>query len=163
MKNSRKINRKFLWIAVACALLTVGLVGCGSSSDVLNADEFQTIMESKGLVVLDETDFAESNNYKEILVAVDDVEEPIYSIEYYYMKNENSAQSVYDYFVDNVTEIYLEGDESSTSILKNGDTFWVTASDYCVVAMKHGKTVLYTTTYSEYTQEIKELIESLDF
>ena len=125
-------KKNFLFIVAMVFILMLSGCGKSSTSEPITTTKFKTIMEEKGLEVTDKTDSAKDHSYQEIYVAVDKEK---YSFEYYFMKNENNTQSVYD----------------------------VTASDYHCKVIKKENTVLYVTAYPEYKEDAEKLVKELGY
>lgn len=142
-------------------LIMIILVGCGKSNEVMTAKEFKNIMEEKGFTVIDQTDSAADHTYQKIYVAVD---EEKYSFEYYFMKDDNSANVVYKYAVDNLQATYDL--ESTAKISENGSEnhfdYKVSASDYYCEVIQNENTVLYVTAYSDREEDAKKIISELN-
>lgn len=150
---------------LVCGTIVAGcLTACGSSTsgEVLTAREFQSKMEDAGFTVVDQTDSAADDSYQEIYVAT---EEEKYSFEYYFMKNDESADTVYQYAVTNLKNTY-DSDSSAEINEKDKGTnakYEVSASDYYCNVLKKDNTVLYITSYVDYEKEAKEIIKNLGY
>ena len=137
---------------LVCGTIVAGcLTACGSSTsgEVLTAREFQSKMEDEGLTVVDQTDSAADDSYQEIYVAT---EEEKYSFEYYFMKNDESADTVYQYAVTNLKNTY-DSDSSAE----------INEKDKGTNVLKKDNTVLYITSYVDYEKEAKEIIKNLGY
>ena len=92
-------------------------------------------------------------------------EEEKYSFEYYFMKNDESADTVYQYAVTNLKNTY-DSDSSAEINEKDKGTnakYEVSASDYYCNVLKKDNTVLYITSYVDYEKEAKEIIKNLGY
>ena len=120
-------------------------------------------MEEQGLTVTDQTDTANGDNsYQEIYVAAD---ESKYSFEYYFMKDVDSAKSVYSYAYDNLDAKYQEEESGEFKLDEVGDVrkYEVSFTDYYCVVWQNQNTVLYVTAYSEHADEAKQILKELGY
>lgn len=160
--------KKKLICFISAIVMVIALAGCSgggssSASDPMTAKQFKNAMEKKGLTVTDQIDSANGDNsYQDIYVAVD---EEKYTFEYYFMKDVNSAKSVYEYATSNLDTNYQE-DSSAVIIANSTDEsgqYEVTASDYYCVVWQNENTVLYLTSYSDYKDEAKDILKDLGY
>ena len=140
------------------------MCGCGNTtnSQTMTAQEFKRNMEDRGLEVVDQTSSASDSTYQYIYVALDKEK---YSFEYYFMKNDESADTVYQYAVTNLKNTY-DSDSSAEINEKDKGTnakYEVSASDYYCNVLKKDNTVLYITSYVDYEKEAKEIIKNLGY
>lgn len=155
-----KIVRRIIGLLTIAALLT----GCGSSTntETMTAKEFKRDMENMGFVVEDQTESAADSTYQKIYVALD---EEKYSFEYYFMKDENSADVVYQYAVSNLNKVY--GEEETATILEEEKNsirdYSVSASDYYCEVIKKENTVLYVTAYHGYEDDAKSILKDIGY
>lgn len=153
-----KHKSKILIILFAVTLLT----GCISfDKDAITDDSFKKTMEEIGLTVIDETESGD-DQYQSIYVATD---EEKYSFEYYFMRNESSAEAVYDYFRDNLEETY-SSDETAVIIEDSKETqaeYSVSASDYYCKVTRIDNSVLYMVSYIDYKDEAKDILDDLGY
>lgn len=163
----RKKIKKTVKLLMCMVLIATTLVGCvkvsfsKKESVPMTATEFKTQMEEKGFTVTDQTDSAADSTYQEIYVAV---EEEKYSFEYYFMKDPNAAEVVYQYAVSNLNNTYKE-DEKALIVEAVEDTtanYNVSADDYYCEVIKKENTVLYVTAYSDYKEDAQKIIAELE-
>lgn len=152
---------------IICILLvSVFLAGCGNpasstNTETMTANEFKKSMENKGFTVVDQTSSAADSTYQKIYVAVD---EKKYSFEYYFMKNDDSADVVYQYAVSGLTNAYADKNATISEDEKdNSKRYYVDASDYYCVVLKKENTVLYVTAYHDYEKEAKNIVKELGY
>lgn len=158
MKN----NRFKCLLGVIVGYICLFATACVSNSSVMTAKEFKTSMENKGLTVKDQTESASDSSYQYIYVAVD---EDKYSFEYYFMKNEDSAENVYSYAVTGLKDTY---EENASAVFEDNSKnlqsdFSVQAEDYYVRVIKNDNTVLYVTAYIDSVEECKTILEDLGY
>lgn len=153
--------RKFIRV-LSVVIIVFLLEGCGKDSETMTAKEFQTVMEKKGFTVVDQTESAVDSTYQKIYVAID---ENKYSFEYYFMRDNNSAITVYDYAVDNLKAVY--GNDDTVEIWENSSeksaVCKVNASDYYCEVVRKDNTVLYVTSYVAFAEDAKAILEELGY
>ncbi len=150
---------------VALAMLmvmTLSMAACGEPKEAITAKEFQHFMEDKGLQFFDRTDTADSDDYQRVCVAVD---EEKYSFEYYFMRNDSTAESLYTFAVEKVKANYKgnSGVVAKEKVLSNTADYSLSASDYYIRVIRVDNTVLYVTAYPDYQDECKGIIKDLGY
>lgn len=146
---------------VLVAVVLMSFTACGKK-EALTANQFKTFMEEKGLEVIDQTASAENDDYQNVYVAVD-LEK--YSFEYYFMRNDLTAKSLYTFAVEKVKENYKEahGVTTTEKSFPSSADYSVTASDYYVRVIRVDNAVLYVTSYLDNKDECKEIIKEMGY
>lgn len=153
----KKISRIIL-IMGAVLLLT----GCMQvDKEAMTAKEFKSSMEDQGFTVIDETESGDGD-YQAIYTATD---EEKYSFEYYFMKSDTAATTVYDYARNNLETQYSE-DDTVVIIETSNDyqaEYSVTASDYYCFVARVDNSVLYVTACAEYKDDTDDILKNLGY
>ena len=76
----------------------------------MTAQEFKRNMEDRGLEVVDQTSSSSDSTYQYIYVALDKEK---YSFEYYFMDSPEASDTVYQYAVSNINNIYEDVDTAT--------------------------------------------------
>ncbi len=160
------MKQKTVQTLVAVGLLItmiLSLTACGGRKEPMTGKEFKRFMgEEKGLEIVDQTESADSDDYQYVLVALD---EDKYSFEYYFMRNDMTAEGLYTYAVENVRSQYENKNGSSFTEVKSGEKgdFAMSSSEYYVRVIRHANAVLYITAYPDAKAECKDIIKEIGY
>lgn len=160
MKKQKLWQKLFALTMLVAVFMT--MTACGSPKEALTAKQFQDFMEEKGLTVSDQTQSAGSDDYQNVLVAVDLDK---YSFEYYFMRSDSTAKSLYTFAVEQVKKQYdgVNGTVNAEKVLPSTADFSLSASDYYVRVIRVDNAVLFVTAYPEFKDECKSLIDELGY
>lgn len=159
------MKHKSVQTLIAVGLLItmiLSLTACGGRKEPMTGKEFKRFMEEKGLEVIDQTESAANDDYQYVFVALDREK---YSFEYYFMRNDTTAENLYAYAVENVHSQYENKNGSAFTEVKHGKKgdFSMSASDYYVRVIRHANAVLYVTAYPDAKAECKEIIKEIGY
>ena len=133
----------------------------GKGKESITASEFYDEMNDEGLMVIDVTDQYASYGIDEAYIAVESNQE--YQIEFYELSSVSKAESMFEsnkeYFMDRagskrVTSSYGFGNYDIYSLTSNGDFMYLCRID---------NTLLYIDVDDSYKDEVKEIIDELDY
>ena len=157
------MKKKILKV-VSVVFLLIFVCGCGNTtnSQTMTAQEFKRNMEDRGLEVVDQTSSASDSTYQYIYVALDKEK---YSFEYYFMDSPEAFDTVYQYAVSNINNIYEDVDTATITEedKKKYTDYQVSAEDYYCEVIKQENTVLYVTAYHDYESEAKQIVSELGY
>lgn len=99
---------------------------------------------------------------RDIYVALDKEK---YSFEYYFMDSPEASDTVYQYAVSNINNIYEDVDTATITEedKKKYTDYQVSAEDYYCEVIKQENTVLYVTAYHDYESEAKQIVSELGY
>ena len=160
MNKGLKIFIIVVSLLLVSAVVIVFLV-LGKGKESITASEFYDEMNDEGLMVIDVTDQYASYGIDEAYIAVESNQE--YQIEFYELssvsKAENMIETNNEYFKDRagskrVTSSYGFGNYDIYSLTSNGDFMYLCRID---------NTLLYIDVDDSYKDEVKEIIDELDY
>ena len=152
--------RKILEVVISAILILGLFTGCGTERIAITADEFTKIAEEKGFTVNDDTGEANPEVVEKILIAVKD---DAYQVEFYDFKNEDEAESLYEYI-----KLALETEYSVKTLVKsvsssNYDYYSFESGDVFEKVIRVGDTLLYSGAKKEYKDSVDEIIEVIGY
>lgn len=160
MNKGLKIFIIVVSLLLVSAVVIVFLV-LGKGKESITASEFYDEMNDEGLMVIDVTDQYASYGIDEAYIAVESNQE--YQIEFYELSSVSKAENMFEtnkeYFEDRagskrVTSSYGFGNYDIYSLTSNGDFMYLCRID---------NTLLYIDVDDSYKDEVKEIIDELDY
>ncbi|MBQ8317784.1 MAG: hypothetical protein IJX85_05550 [Lachnospiraceae bacterium] len=162
MKRGTKIVLLIsLILMIVAAVVVLVLVIAGEKKDFMTAREFYEEMEDEGYELVDVTSQYYSYGIDEAYVAV--ASNDRYQIEFYELNSISKAENMFetnkDYFEgragsSRITSSYGLGDYDVYSLTSNGDYMYLCRID---------NTLLYIDVDDRYKEEVKEIIDELDY
>lgn len=148
---------------ILCMLMvSIMLVGCGSK-ERMTAKEFRREMENKGFTVADITDSTNDSRFLQVLEAYNDEEK--YAFEFYFIEGDENAKALFDSAKGNLEATYSD-DETAVIVGKSNEKYGnysVSVADFYSCVIRVDNTMLYVTSYAEYEEEAKKIIEELGY
>ncbi len=160
MKKGLKIAL-LITLTLIIAAVVVFLVVVDKKKESISAHQFYQDMEKEGYVLVDITEQYAAYGIDEAYVAVK--ADRSYQIEFYQLASEDKAISMFDsnqeYFegragTSRITSSYGFGNYDIYSLTSNGDFMYLCRID---------NTLLYIDVDDKYKEEVKEIIEELDY
>ena len=160
MNKGLKIFIIVVSLLLVSAVVIVFLV-LGKGKESITASEFYDEMNDEGLMVIDVTDQYASYGIDEAYIAVESNQE--YQIEFYELSSVSKAENMFEtnkeYFEDRagskrVTSSYGFSNYDIYSLTSNGDFMYLCRID---------NTLLYIDVDDSYKDEVKEIIDELDY
>lgn len=133
--------------------------GCTKKVE-LSAEEFKSRMEKDGYTVQEATSqFSQYDYIKKVYIAQN--KDKTYQIEFYAMSNEESAESFYAH---NKSVFENVSSASRTTVnLGNYSKYSQTGGGMYSVISRIGKTAIYVNANKDYKDEIKSVLDKLDY
>lgn len=154
---------KILIIVILCEIMLFTLTGCGNKK-AITADDFKTIMEEKGYNVQDATDqFTTYDRAEKIYIAINT--DKNYQIEFYQFLDIN--KTIY-FFETNKTILEVNSSSSSVSAdssvsMKNYEKYQVTVDGRYKVLSRIDNTLVYINVDSNYKDEVKGILDIINY
>ena len=158
-----KILKKLSVILLLIATL-FGYSGCGKNKNAISADEFCSKLEEKEFNLFDSTlQYSDDENINESYIAIS--KDSPYRIEFIVLNSDASASKMFE---TNKKTFEEEKRESNNAVYTS--TSWANYSKYTLtvngkykVISRIDNTLIYVNVDSEYTDEIKSILDEIGY
>lgn len=148
--------------AVLLALLiALSAVGCSGGIETVTPKEFRTVLTKRGYSVSEQADLSQDTNCKRAYTAQKEES----SFEYYFMKDESSAQEIYKNTVEDIKNTY-EGVNDiyiAESHKPSSGNFEIKISNKFIALFRRKTAVLVVTATPDFEEEAKEILENFGY
>ncbi|MGI6349160.1 MAG: hypothetical protein GX245_01045 [Eubacteriaceae bacterium] len=152
--------KKSIVFLILIALLGICLTGCGKPKTAITPEQFVSITEAKGFILVDKTEIADGQA-DAIWVAVSP--KKTFQIEFFDLLSEKQAKAAY---AENVATFEsMKGSASTTSSaeIKNYSIKTVVSNGLYMYECRVDDTIIYVVSDSAYKGEIEEIIAELGY
>lgn len=142
-------------------ILAMLLVTSGCSKEVLNTNTFAAILKNNGFNLIDLTEqYKNQNHINKVIIGKNNNE---YQIEYYLLKDIETAKSLYNKNVNNISKLNVSTTKQTKLEGNNYLKYTLVTTDNYYVIMQLDNTLIYIESSIDYEDEINEILKEMKY
>ena len=150
----------FLKIILSVMMIFL-LVGCGNNRKAITTEEFKDKAKSHNYII--NNAISQFEEYKYINEATVVSNASNWKVEFYILKDKNSAVSVYEYNKEDFIKSKGNGSKETSESIGNYSNYSLTTNGNYMYLSKIDNTLIYVVADEKYTEDIKSFVQELGY
>lgn len=150
----------FLKIILSVMMIFL-LVGCGNNRKAITTEEFENKAKSHNYTIIDATAQYKDSEFVDKATLASNASN--WKVEFYILKDKNSAASVYEYNKEDFIKSKGNGSKETSESIGNYSNYSLTTNGNYKYLSKIDNTLIYVVADEKYTEDIKGFVQELGY